>query len=71
LKYSLLGDDLVIGDKGVGEMYKKLLRSLHVSYSPLKTHISKNFYEFAKRIVYMGNEVTPFPVSSLKECGKS
>jgi hypothetical protein len=32
-----------------------------------KTHKSNTFYEFAKRQVYKGIEITPFPISALKE----
>jgi hypothetical protein len=52
-------------------MYKGVLLTLGVEYSEAKTHSSKNFYEFAKRIFYNGVEVSPFPISALKECGKS
>ncbi|AZT88624.1 RNA-dependent RNA polymerase [Ophiocordyceps sinensis mitovirus 2] len=71
LPYALLGDDIVIRNDKVGEMYKLIIKSLHVEYSAAKTHTSKHFYEFAKRIHYKGQEITPFPVSALKECGKS
>lgn len=71
LPYNLLGDDIVIGDKEVGELYMKIISSLHVSFSLAKTHRSENFFEFAKRIFYKGEEISPFPISALKECGKS
>nr|AWY10990.1 RNA-dependent RNA polymerase [Sclerotinia sclerotiorum mitovirus 32] len=71
LPYSLLGDDIVIGNKLVGEMYMKLISSLHVDYSLAKTHRSDRFFEFAKRVFLDGEEITPFPVSSLKENRKS
>lgn len=71
LPYALLGDDIVIGDSKVGEMYMSVIKSLHVEYSLAKTHKSKDFYEFAKRIIYMGEEITPFPISSLKENRKT
>jgi len=48
-----------------------LLLHLGVEYSVAKTHQSERMFEFAKRIFYKGVEVTPFPVSALKECGKS
>nr|DAG91281.1 MAG TPA: RNA-dependent RNA polymerase [Riboviria sp.] len=71
LPYALLGDDIVICDEEVAEMYMTILTDLGVEYSKAKTHKSKDFYEFAKRIFYQGVEVSPFPVSALKECGKS
>lgn len=33
----------------------------------MKTHTSEQLYEFAKRLVYKGQEITPFPVSALSE----
>lgn len=70
LPYCLLGDDIVIGDKEVGEMYIQVIRSLGVEISELKTHKSQNFFEFAKRMFIKGQEITPFPFSALKECSK-
>jgi len=52
-------------------MYMKVISSLGLEYSPAKTHISLHFYEFAKRMFLDGVEITPFPVSALKECGKT
>lgn len=71
MPYALLGDDIVIGDSRVGELYMKVIKSLHVDYSLAKTHRSANFFEFAKRIFYMGEEITPFPISAMKETSKS
>jgi hypothetical protein len=48
----------------------KVLRSIHVDFSPAKTHKSVKFFEFAKRVFYCENEVTPFPVSALLSSGK-
>jgi len=72
LPYALLGDDIVIGDEEVGELYMQVISDLGLQYSPAKTHKSKDFYEFAKRIIVSKNEeITPFPISALKNCGKS
>jgi len=71
LPYALLGDDIVIGNKDVGDLYMKVIRDLGLEYSPLKTHKSERFYEFAKRYFLDGVEITPFPFSALKECHKS
>jgi hypothetical protein len=49
LKYVLLGDDVLIGDKDVGELYLDIIRSLGVDVSLAKTHISPFLCEFAKR----------------------
>nr|BCY26968.1 RNA dependent RNA polymerase [Nigrospora sphaerica mitovirus 3] len=69
-KYFLLGDDIIIGDKELGDAYLQLLPKLGVDYSPAKTHISDSVFEFAKRWFYKGEEITPFPLSALKESGK-
>lgn len=71
LPYALLGDDIVIADKDVGERYMEVIKSLGLEVSSLKTHKSKDLFEFAKRVYYKDQEITPFPISALKECGKS
>jgi len=67
LPYTLLGDDIVICNKDVAELYLKCIRSLGVEVSDMKTHVSPHFYEFAKRYNYKGMEISPFPISALKE----
>lgn len=49
MRYALLGDDIVIADRQVAEAYIVLVRSLGVGISDLKSHISPDLYEFAKR----------------------
>jgi len=49
LRYALLGDDIVIGNKVVAERYLEIISDLGVEFSEMKTHISKDSYEFAKR----------------------
>jgi len=66
-----LGDDLVIGNKAVAERYMAIIAALGVKYSPLKTHISTRMYEFAKRIILDGEEISPFPISAIKENSKA
>jgi hypothetical protein len=61
----MLGDDIVIGNEAVAEMYMSLLSKIHVDYSPAKTHQSKDFYEFAKRLIYKNKEISPFPISAI------
>jgi len=39
---------------------------LGVEVSVLKTHVSPHFFEFAKRLFYKGEEVSPFPISALQ-----
>jgi len=36
----------------------------------LKTHKSQTFFEFAKRMFVKGQEITPFPISALKESSR-
>lgn len=62
--YALLGDDIVIAHKVVAEHYLAIKAELGVSISLTKTHVSRHFFEFAKRIFVEGQEVSPFPVSS-------
>jgi hypothetical protein len=69
-QYSLLGDDIIIRDDEVAKEYMDLIAGLGVEYSIPKTHISPHFFEFAKRIFYKGVEVSPFPISALKESTK-
>jgi len=64
--YCLLGDDIVIGHELVAKLYLSRIRDLGVDVSPLKTHRSATFFEFAKRLFWNGYEVTPFPISGLK-----
>jgi hypothetical protein len=42
-----------------------MLKLIGVDFSQEKTHISKTTYEFAKRFVKNGIELTPFPLTSL------
>lgn len=64
-KYVLLGDDILIGDSRVAKKYLKLLNQLDVEVSKSKTYISSEICEFAKRLIYQGDEITPFPISSV------
>jgi len=43
------------------------MQTLGVEVSVLKTHESRDFFEFAKRLFYKGEEVSPFPISALQE----
>lgn len=69
--YALLGDDIVIADTDVAQSYKGLLQTLDMPISLPKTHTSEIVYEFAKRWVYKGMEVTPYSIGGLiKSYGK-
>jgi len=64
-KYVMLGDDVMIGDDRLAEAYQARIKSLGVEVSSEKTFSSKTIGEFAKRIFYASEEVTPFPISGL------
>lgn len=66
-KYIILGDDVLIGDHQLAMKYAETMARLGVQISPMKTHQSAKLYEFAKRLVLHGVEVTPFPISALAE----
>lgn len=61
--YSILGDDLVLGDKVVADMYLKLLKSLGVKCGLHKSLISPKgtALEFAKKTFWLGKDVSPIP----------
>jgi len=67
LQYVILGDDILIGNARAGERYIRLIRELGVEVSPTKTFVSSEMCEFAKRYLFRGTEVSPFPVSSISE----
>lgn len=68
--YALLGDDLVIANAAVATEYRKLLSILDMPVSEAKTHVSEDTYEFAKRWVHKGEEITGFAVSGLRSVWK-
>jgi hypothetical protein len=63
--YVILGDDLVIRDKTLAIEYFKLLDMIGVEFSKEKTHVSETTFEFAKRFIHNGSEITPFPLTAL------
>lgn len=70
-KYVILGDDIVIGNKDLYLKYRELMRDFGVDISEPKTHESSYLMEFAKRWLYKGEEITPFPLPGLYEAGTS
>lgn len=48
-KYVILGDDVVIACPLIAEVYKKMMATLDTPISLMKTHVSDDTYEFAKR----------------------
>lgn len=63
--YCLLGDDIVIANDEVARHYQEILKTLDIPISETKTHRSKELYEFAKRYVYRGQEISPFHIGSI------
>jgi len=68
--YVLLGDDLVIAHREVALSYKKLCSSLDMPISEDKSLISERMFEFAKRYVIDGVEVTPYSIGGMLESRK-
>lgn len=66
-QYVLLGDDIVIANPSLAKAYLEIMDELKVPISLAKTHVSKDMYEFAKRLVYKGTEITPLPIPSIME----
>lgn len=65
-KYVILGDDILIGDDRLGELYRTKILSLGVEISEQKSFTSTEVCEFAKRYIFRGEEVSPFPLSSVQ-----
>jgi len=64
-KYVILGDDVLIGDSNLAACYRTKLDLIGVQVSLAKTYTSSQICEFAKRYLFRGEEVSPFPVSSV------
>jgi hypothetical protein len=61
----LLGDDIVIADTAVSDKYCEILSVLGVGISTNKTHASQHTYEFAKRWISHGYEISGIPLRGL------
>lgn len=48
-------------------MYLAVMESIGVEVSIPKTHRSSTFGEFAKRLFFRGEEISPFPLSALRQ----
>jgi hypothetical protein len=66
--YELIGDDLVICEHSIKGEYSKLMSSLGVEVSEMKTHISMRTltFEYAKRYLVRGIETSPLPCRLFK-----
>nr|UPW42058.1 MAG: putative RNA dependent RNA polymerase [Xinjiang mito-like virus 40] len=67
-QYIILGDDIVIKNDEVAQMYIKWCGYLNVSISLNKTHVSVDTYEFAKRWFQRGDELTGIPFRGIVDC---
>lgn len=65
--YLLLGDDIVIANDKVAESYIRILQRFEIPFSQEKSHRSPYMFEFAKRFIHEGTEITPFPLAGLFE----
>nr|UUW21466.1 MAG: RNA-dependent RNA polymerase [Sanya mito-like virus 2] len=65
-QYILLGDDIVIYDDSIAESYRSIVNQLGVEISPIKTHVSKDTYEFAKRWFRSGVEFSGIPLNGIR-----
>jgi len=65
--YMILGDDLVIGDDEVALRYQAIMTTLGVDINEQKSHVSEDTYEFAKRWIHKGTEITGAPMRALLE----
>jgi hypothetical protein len=63
--YILLGDDIVIKNDKVANRYMQLMEKWGVEISKHKTHTSMHTYEFAKRWIHHGKEISPLPVKGI------
>jgi len=68
--YALLGDDIVLTNSDVAREYRNILNLLGVSISETKSHVSIDTFEFAKRWIHRGEEMTGAPLSVLLESRK-
>lgn len=60
----------MIGSKVLAEEYRKILVELRVPVSESKTVESSTTLEFAKRVIHMGVEITPFPLPAILQTYK-
>ncbi|AHI43534.1 RNA-dependent RNA polymerase [Fusarium circinatum mitovirus 2-1] len=64
-QYIILGDDIVIKNDKVAYYYIRIINRLGVDISLTKTHVSSDTYEFAKRWIKSGREITGIPVRGI------
>jgi hypothetical protein len=64
-QYIILGDDIVIKNDAIAKKYIEIIEKLGVEISISKTHVSNNTYEFAKRWIQDGVEITGIPIKGI------
>jgi len=64
-EYIILGDDIVIKNDKIASHYRHVMGQFGVSISEAKTHVSKDTYEFAKRWIYKGYDVSGLPLKGI------
>jgi hypothetical protein len=60
-----LGDDLLIVGEPLYLAYTEVLKLANMELNETKTFRSFDLIEFAKRYIYKGTEVSPFPLGSI------
>jgi len=68
--YALLGDDIVIGSHEVAVKYREIMDLLGVAISEAKSHVSEDTFEFAKRWVHSGTEITGAPIKGIMQASR-
>jgi hypothetical protein len=64
--YAILGDDIVIGHRGVALKYVEFMSKIGVGINASKSVKGQNLsFEFAKRFFWKGEDITPLPLSGL------
>ena len=75
--YQMLGDDMTIWHKGVGQAYADLLNEIGVEINITKSklyynkHKKQPYFEFAKRLGVNGNEISGVPYDLLIQSARS
>jgi len=68
--YWILGDDLVILNDSVALHYREIISSIGMEIAEEKSLVSKDTFEFAKRLFHNGIEVSHWPVEALSKSSK-
>lgn len=68
-KYVVLGDDVVVTTDEGATLYKEVMTALGVEISEMKSHRSPHTFEFAKRWIHKGVEISPFTMAAALEAG--